>query len=461
MPAPVGPGTVIAARYEILGSLGSGGMGVVFKAHDRVLDERVALKLLRFSDLNERERVARFRSEARLARRIRHRNVCAIYDYGEDGDLLYISMELVEGRNLRSILREAGALAREEAFDMALEIAEGLAAVHEAGILHRDLKPGNIMVDGRGLARVMDFGIAKSETEDATPLTGAGLLVGSPHYMSPEQINGRKLDQRSDIYALGLVIYEMFAGRHVFPSQTAHEVMKRHLEEEPLEGDDASRLPPGLAAVLVRALDKEPARRFASCGEMRDAIRRARGAQSAHGADVEAARANVLRAAAPAAHRPAPESWLLVPMLVRALDHADPGVRSAAARALARTPDREAESALRAILEDPNSDVRLEAAAALEALRSTGAIVDPLTSPREPRAKSTPAGASEAKPPAREPWATDPSSLAAQSREALPEAENGLVAPASRWLLGLLVLVALAVLMVVLVRLGFLPRSPP
>jgi eukaryotic-like serine/threonine-protein kinase len=214
-------GSVIAGRYEILAPLGKGGMGAVFRAHDRALDETVAIKVLR-SDMGvTREMDRRFRAEIKLARRISHKNVCRIHEYGEDGELRYLSMAVVDGVDLKRIIKEKGRLAPEEAFDVALQVADGLQAIHDEGIAHRDLKTPNIMRDERGVVRLMDFGIAKQWTGGATgELTATGMIVGTPEYMSPEQVRGEKVDGRTDIYALGIVLYEVFTGRVPFCADT-------------------------------------------------------------------------------------------------------------------------------------------------------------------------------------------------------------------------------------------------
>jgi serine/threonine protein kinase len=268
------PGTVFHGRYEIQSPLGRGGMGMVYRARDRTLDEIVAIKVLR-PDFGQDPRMAdRFKSEIKLARRVRHKNVCAIHDYGEDRGLLYISMELVEGVDLKRVLRERGALPAAQAYELGIQIAEGLQAVHEAGIIHRDLKSPNIMVDG-AVARLMDFGVAKRLGEGT--VTATGNIVGTPEYMSPEQAQGRKLDYRSDIYALGIVIYEMFTGAVPFRGETPISTILKHINDPPpLDGPPAVGIPPDLKPVLRRCLAKEPAERYASARETAEALRDAR-----------------------------------------------------------------------------------------------------------------------------------------------------------------------------------------
>jgi serine/threonine protein kinase len=269
------PGTLFHGRYEILGPLGRGGMGMVYKARDRRLDEVVAIKVLRPDFGNDPTMAERFRSEIKLARKVRHRNVCAIHDYGEDRGLLYISMEYIEGVDLKQVLKQSGALPAHRGYEVAIQITEGLQAVHDAGIIHRDLKTPNIMSDGAGIARLMDFGVAKRVGEGAATVTGQ--IIGTPEYMSPEQAQGHKLDTRSDIYALGIVLYEIFTGQVPFRGETPISTILKHLNDPPpLEGPQASGIPGSLKPVLRRCLAKDPADRYATAREVGDALREAR-----------------------------------------------------------------------------------------------------------------------------------------------------------------------------------------
>lgn len=271
-------GAVFAGRYEILGVLGRGGMGMVYRARDRDLRETVALKVIRPDLVRQQHMERRFRSEIRLARRVRHPNVCSIYGDGEDHGVLYICMELVDGTDLREVVRARGGLRPAEAFDVAVQIAEGLAAIHAVGVIHRDLKTANIMRDGRGVVRLMDFGIAKkSQVEGTTGATATGQVLGTPEYMSPEQIRGAKVDFRTDVYALGIVIYEIFTGAVPFRGETPVATIFKQLQEPPsLLTRGPRALPRSLVPVLRRALAKEPAARFPSAAEMLEALRRAR-----------------------------------------------------------------------------------------------------------------------------------------------------------------------------------------
>jgi tRNA A-37 threonylcarbamoyl transferase component Bud32 len=270
-------GTVLADRYEVQSTLGKGGMGMVFKAHDRVLDETVALKIMRAEAAENADMARRFRQEIKLARKVRHRNVCNIHEYGEVEGMRYIAMEYVEGVDLRQILRAQGPPLPAEAFEIAIQLCEGLQAIHDAGIIHRDLKTPNIMRDNKGVVRLMDFGIAKQFGEATLSGTAIGMIVGTPEYMSPEQARGQKIDFRSDIYALGIVIFEIFTGDVPFRGDTPLATIFKHFEEPPtLIGPGGPVVPEPMVPVLSTALAKDPANRYASPFELEEAIIAAR-----------------------------------------------------------------------------------------------------------------------------------------------------------------------------------------
>ena len=254
-------GTLLASRYQILGPVGQGGMSRVYQALDRVLSETVAIKVLRSELSWDPILAARFLSEIKLARKVSHRNVCRIDEYGEDRGVRYISMEYIDGANLKDRLRDGG-LPVAEAFDLVAQVAEGLEAVHAGGIIHRDLKTSNIMIDSRGVVRLMDFGIAKqAETDtDWSLRAGGGQVMGTPEYMSPEQARGGKLDFRSDIYSLGCVVFEIFTGRPPFKGQTPVATLYKQVNEEPPLPD--ADLPMALLPILRRTLAKKPDERF-------------------------------------------------------------------------------------------------------------------------------------------------------------------------------------------------------
>jgi serine/threonine protein kinase len=277
-------GSMIASRYEIVDILGRGGMGMVYKAIDRMLDETVAIKVLRRDLTGSPDAALRFRSEIKLARRVSHGNVCRIHEYGEEAGVSFISMAFLEGRDLRHHLAEhPGGLPTQEAFGICIQVARGLEAIHEAGIIHRDLKTPNIMCDDSGVVRLMDFGIAKELAESAaTGLTGTGMVIGTPEYMSPEQCRGGKVDVRSDIYSLGVVIFEIFAGRVPFVGDSVMATLFMHMQEPPpLAGPLAARIPGSAIPILRKALAKVPAERYATAGEVAAALEQARSAPDA------------------------------------------------------------------------------------------------------------------------------------------------------------------------------------
>jgi serine/threonine-protein kinase len=269
-------GRVLADRYEIRRPLGQGGMGKVYEAWDRVLEDRVAVKVLRPQFAREPEMARRFLLEIRLARRITHPNVCRLHEYGESDGIRYLCMELVDGVNLKDVLRERR-LCTEEAYDVALAAAEGLSAVHAQGVIHRDFKTANIMLDARGQVKVMDFGIAKEVGVDTTGVSLAGHVLGTPEYMSPEHVQGGPVDYRSDLYALGCVIFEIFAGRALFQGTSPIDTLRRHLIEPAAFSNERGLLiPEALVPVLGRALAKKPDQRHQSVTDLAADVRAAR-----------------------------------------------------------------------------------------------------------------------------------------------------------------------------------------
>ena len=257
---PLKKGQRISGRYELTGVLGRGGMGTVYRAHDHSLDEEVALKVLSETVEDSADADRRFRAEIRLARKVRHPNVCAIHEYGQIEDLQYIVMELVHGQDLRKYLDSRGRLSTAEALDLAREIAEGLQAIHDAGVIHRDLKLANVMRDEAGRLRLMDFGIAKRAGDMMSTVTGH--IVGTPEYMSPEQVQGQPVDARADVYSLGVMTYELLTGRVPFKADTPLGVIMMQVHQPP-RLDDAA-LSGEVAAVLGKALAKRPQDRYES-----------------------------------------------------------------------------------------------------------------------------------------------------------------------------------------------------
>ena len=260
-------GTLFAGRYEIIEELGAGGMGRVYRAFDKKIDEEVALKLLKPAIAADKRIVERFRNELKIARKIRHANVCGMFDLGEEGETLFISMEYVRGEDLSSLIRRTEKLTAGKAVLIARQVAEGLGEAHKLGVVHRDLKPGNIMVDKEGNAKIMDFGIARSQTLPGT--TAEGVIIGTPEYMSPEQVEGKPADQRSDIYSMGIILYEMVTGRPPFAGDTPFSIAYKHRHEEP---EDPRKLnphvPDALNRVILRCLEKDREARYQTAQEL-------------------------------------------------------------------------------------------------------------------------------------------------------------------------------------------------
>jgi serine/threonine protein kinase len=216
------PGTLFAGRYRIIGLLGRGGMGEVYRSTDLTLGQPVALKFLPEAAVDDEQALARFHNEVRMARQVSHPNVCRVYDIGEVDGLSYLSMEYVDGEDLGSLLLRIGRIPHDKAVEMARKLCAGLAAAHEKSVLHRDLKPANIMIDGRGHLKIMDFGLAGI----AENIKEHEIRHGTPAYMAPEQLAGKEVTVRSDIYSLGLVLYEMFTGKRAFAADTLAELVR-------------------------------------------------------------------------------------------------------------------------------------------------------------------------------------------------------------------------------------------
>ncbi len=255
------PGTVFGERYRIIGLLGKGGMGEVYRADDLTLDQPVALKFLPEKVATDPERLDRFYSEVRVARQVSHPNVCRIYDVGQVQGQHFISMEYVDGEDLASLLRRIGRLPQDKALEIARQMCAGLAAAHEKGVLHRDLKPANIMIDGQGKARIADFGLART----AEDLRDSNLVEGTPAYMAPEQFSGKAATIKSDLYSLGLVLYELFTGKAAFKAAGVTEFARLHRDSNPTSPSTlVSEMDPIVEKVILRCLEKDPAARPAS-----------------------------------------------------------------------------------------------------------------------------------------------------------------------------------------------------
>ena len=256
-------------RYEVLGEVGRGGMGVVYKARDRQTNEVVALKVLNPSLAEDQSFTERFKNELRLARRITHRNVCRIYDINFAGETSYISMEFIDGETLRALLKRVSSLNIETALRMSIQICAALEESHRQGIIHRDLKPENVMINGAGEIKVLDFGIARSIDGNTT----VGQIVGSPAYMAPEQIQGSAVDQRVDIHALGLVMYEMLTGMPAYATEGDIHALLERLQKLPIPARRIEpKIPDAIEEIIMRCLEKDPADRFQTIEDIRKNI---------------------------------------------------------------------------------------------------------------------------------------------------------------------------------------------
>ena len=252
------PGTVLAGRYRIVGLLGRGGMGQVYRADDLKLGQAVALKFLPEPLARDGAALARFHQEVRLARQISHPGVCRVFDIGELGGEHFLTMEYIDGEDLGSLLKRIGRLPPDKALEIARQLCAALAAAHDAGVLHRDLKPANVMLDGRGRARITDFGLAGLEAE----LRAGGDASGTPAYMAPEQLAGREFTRRSEVFALGLLLYELFTGRRFFDAATVPEVLRqRRSGARAVPSSLVKDLDPLVERVILRCLEEDPARR--------------------------------------------------------------------------------------------------------------------------------------------------------------------------------------------------------
>jgi eukaryotic-like serine/threonine-protein kinase len=267
-------GQLFAGRYEIQSVLGIGGMGVVYKAHDRDLDDVVAIKTLKSDALSaDPTLLDRFKQEIRLARRITHPNILRTHDLGEANGLRYLSMEFVKGITLKGMVDQDQLIPTPVALRIAKQICAGLAAAHEVGVIHRDIKPQNIIIETTGGLKVMDFGIARLTQERS--MTATGTVVGTPDYMSPEQARGGDLDFRSDIYSTGVVLYELFTGMLPFEGDTPLAVVLKHVEEKPPSPQAKNpRIDPKIAAIILKCMQKDPSDRFQTVNQLYEALTR-------------------------------------------------------------------------------------------------------------------------------------------------------------------------------------------
>ncbi|HEX8710052.1 MAG TPA: serine/threonine-protein kinase, partial [Pyrinomonadaceae bacterium] len=263
------PGTILAERYRLIGPLGKGGMGEVYRADDLKLGQPVALKFLPERLSKDAAMLERFHREVRTARKVSHPNVCRVFDIGEVDGQQFLSMEYIDGEDLSSLLRRIGRLPEDKATEIARQLCAGLAAAHEEGVLHRDLKPANIMIDGRGRARITDFGLAGLADE----FRGNEIRSGTPAYMSPEQLAGKEVSIKSDIYSLGLLLYEVFTGKRAFPADTLDEIIRqRELGTPTSISSFIKDVDPLVERVIGRCLERDPEKRPASALQVAAAL---------------------------------------------------------------------------------------------------------------------------------------------------------------------------------------------
>jgi len=266
-------GTLFAKRYEIIEELGRGGMGKVYRVEDKKISQEIALKLINPGIAADKQTLERFNNELKTARMVSHRNVCRMYDLGEDSGIHFITMEYVRGEDLKSMIRMSGQLGIGTAISISKKICEGLSEAHRLEVIHRDLKPNNIMIDKEGNARIMDFGIARSLK--AKGITGSGIMIGTPEYMSPEQVEGKEVDQRSDIYSLGIILYEMLTGRLPFEGDTPFTIGIKHkseIPEDPITFN--SSIPEDLNRLILRCMEKDKENRFQCAEDVRSELER-------------------------------------------------------------------------------------------------------------------------------------------------------------------------------------------
>jgi len=264
-------GMVFASRYQIIEELGKGGMGRVYRVLDKKLNEEIALKLIKPEIAKDKKTVERFSNELKIARKIGHKNVARMFDLNEEKGTHYITMEYVRGEDLKKLIRKMVRLSAGQAIPIAKQICEGLGEAHRLGVVHRDLKPQNVMVDEDGNVRIMDFGIARSL--ESKGITGAGVMIGTPEYMSPEQVEGKEVERRSDVYSLGVILYEMITGQVPFEGDTPFTIGVKHKSETPKDPKELNaQIPDDLSRVILKCLEKDKDKRYQSTGALRSEL---------------------------------------------------------------------------------------------------------------------------------------------------------------------------------------------
>lgn len=261
--------SALEGRYQVLKELGRGGMGIVFQAYDKQLKEQVAIKILSPLLSNDQDALERLKREVSAARRITHCNVIRIHDIAEANGLHYVSMEFFGGHNLKEYLKQEGHLSVMEAFNIASQVCDGLQAAHEQGVIHRDLKSQNIIINAANQIKIIDFGLA--HTQQMQGLTATGLIMGTPEYMAPEQVSGKKVDERADVYSLGIILYELFTGKVPFTGPSAISIGFQQMKDAPPAPTSINpQIPPAVEQVILKALQKDPMHRHRSVVEVKE-----------------------------------------------------------------------------------------------------------------------------------------------------------------------------------------------
>ncbi len=311
-------GTVLSGRYRLEAKLGSGGMSTVYLARDQTLDRDVAVKVMHREMSEQEDQLERFRQEARAVAKLSHPNVVAVIDAGEDGGHPYIVFEYVEGETLKARINRIGALDSQEALAYAIEIARGLTVAHARHMVHRDIKPQNVLIDSEGRAKLTDFGISRQLEQDG--MTATGRVLGTTDYVAPEQAMGHAVDPRSDIYSLGVVLYEMLIGQVPFHADSQVGVAMKHVNEElPDVQQRRPEISAAAALVVERATDKDPDRRYQEIGEMIDDLSTALEVEAARAGSSTGEATSVLQAVPPAKRKLSRRtrwSWLAILLLV-------------------------------------------------------------------------------------------------------------------------------------------------